>query len=363
MPHDGANWRVKAARGVALRRCSWHRAIRRSRRSTAQNFVRGPNINIGPRAAVINPNMSGRRSAPTSPVGAASARRDVAHACRCPRAWRCVRNYPYSAHIRRTSIPSCGWPSSRRQWRMHRRAVADSRRQWRRAASGKTQGRSRAAMRRRRGFIAPTVPNEIVAEIDSALTDEQADALARRHGMRRIVSQNFPLIGATIGLFRISDGRSFETVRREFAAEGSVRSAQPNSAISSRTRRRRRPRATRHNMRWPSCDCRRRTSSPMATDVRVAVIDSGIDVKHRRTCRLDRRELRCARRQRRPACPRHRHCRRDRGPCAVDGQRAGGAESGDPRLQRNREWRAEQFLRDPEGAGLRRAHGTRRSSI
>src|SRR5207245_1479729 len=52
------------------------------------------------------------------------------------------------------------------------------------------------------GLLGPTIPNEIIAEIDSALTDEQADALARRHGLRRIESQNFPLIGATIGLFR-----------------------------------------------------------------------------------------------------------------------------------------------------------------
>ena len=73
-----------------------------------------------------------------------------------------------------------------------------------------------------------TVANELVAEIDGALTDAQADELARRHGLRRIGSQNFPLIGATIGLFRITDRRAVDVVSRELAADAGVRSVQPN---------------------------------------------------------------------------------------------------------------------------------------
>ena len=73
-----------------------------------------------------------------------------------------------------------------------------------------------------------SVPNELMAEIDGALTDAQADELARRHGLTRLQSQNFPLLGATIGLFRITDRRSVETVRRELAGDGSVRSVQLN---------------------------------------------------------------------------------------------------------------------------------------
>src|SRR6202012_3144976 len=73
-----------------------------------------------------------------------------------------------------------------------------------------------------------TIPNELVAEIDGALSDVQADEIARRHGLRRVQSQNFALIGATIGLFRITDRRSVEVVSRELATEASVRSVQPN---------------------------------------------------------------------------------------------------------------------------------------
>src|SRR5580704_13839870 len=72
------------------------------------------------------------------------------------------------------------------------------------------------------------IANEIVAEIDGTLSDTQIDALARRHGLRRIGSQGFELIGATIGLFRITGGKTVEAASREFAGDGSVRSVQPN---------------------------------------------------------------------------------------------------------------------------------------
>ena len=87
---------------------------------------------------------------------------------------------------------------------------------------GAEKGSSQAAINLR------TVPNELVAEIDGSLSTAEADALARRHGLERIASQNFPLLGGTIGLFRIIDRRPVETVRREFAADGSVRSVQLN---------------------------------------------------------------------------------------------------------------------------------------
>ena len=99
--------------------------------------------------------------------------------------------------------------------------------------------------------------------------------------MRRIESQNFPLIGATIGLFRIADGRSFEAASREFSADSSVRSVQPNFRFFLQQQKTVPAEGDRHNMRWPNCGCRRRTSSPMGLGIRVAVIDSGIDAKHR----------------------------------------------------------------------------------
>ena len=79
--------------------------------------------------------------------------------------------------------------------------------------------------------------------------------------------------------------------------------------------------------------------------------------RHRRqasgTREFDRGRLRCARQQGRPACPRHRRCRRDRGACAADGQRAGGADPGDPRFRRGAERRGKHLVRDPQGPRLR----------
>ena len=77
-------------------------------------------------------------------------------------------------------------------------------------------------------IISRSFANEFLAEIDSALSPTEADELARRHGLTRLSSENFPLIGATVGLFRITDGRPYETARREFAADARVRSLQPN---------------------------------------------------------------------------------------------------------------------------------------
>ncbi len=92
----------------------------------------------------------------------------------------------------------------------------------RKGKGGSDKGGSQAAVNLR------IVPNELVAEIDGALSAAEADELARRHGLERIASQNFPLIGGTIGLFRIVDRRPVDTVRRELAADGSVRSVQLN---------------------------------------------------------------------------------------------------------------------------------------
>src|SRR4029079_11007179 len=72
------------------------------------------------------------------------------------------------------------------------------------------------------------VRNELVTELDGALSTAEAEELARRHGLERIASQSFPLIGGTIGLFRIVDRRPGDTGVGEFAADASVRSVQLN---------------------------------------------------------------------------------------------------------------------------------------
>ena len=146
------------------------------------------------------------------------------------------------------------------------------------SAKGKSSGPRRNAVQT--VLNARTIANQLVAEIDGALSDAQADELARRHGLARIGSQNFPLVGATIGLFRITDGRAVDTVRREFATDASVRSVQLNFRYLLQDQRSEPAEGD------PAQYALARLRLPLAhtlahgANVTIAVIDSGVDVKH-----------------------------------------------------------------------------------
>ena len=122
--------------------------------------------------------------------------------------------------------------------------------------------------------------NELVAEIDGSLSDAQADQLARRHGLTRLQSQNFPLVGATIGLFRITGRRSIEAARRDLASDTGVRSVQPNFRYLLQDQ------AAALSEGDPAQYALGKLRLPEAhglahgVNVTIAVIDSGIDVKH-----------------------------------------------------------------------------------
>ena len=122
------------------------------------------------------------------------------------------------------------------------------------------------------------IANEIVAEIDGALSETQADALARRHGLRRIESRNFELLGATIGLFRVTGNRTIAAASREFAQDGSVRSVQPNLRYALQDQRA----GEGDPARYPQEKLHLTQAHALAegANVTVAVIDSGIDLQH-----------------------------------------------------------------------------------
>jgi len=123
--------------------------------------------------------------------------------------------------------------------------------------------------------------NEFVAEIDGALSATETDELARRHGLMRVSSENFPLVGATFGLFRITDGRPSETVRREFAADGSVRSVQPNFRYVLQDQKSSVP-TEGDPAQYALAKLRLPQAHTLAhgANVTIAVIDSGIDASH-----------------------------------------------------------------------------------
>jgi Subtilase family len=125
-----------------------------------------------------------------------------------------------------------------------------------------------------------TITNQLVAEYDGSLTDLQADALARRHGLRRLESRNFPLIGATIGLFTITDGRSVEAHRRDFAADSSVRSVQLNYRILLQEQQAGPTEGDPAQYVVAKLHLSEAHTLAHGTNVRIAVIDSGIDTSH-----------------------------------------------------------------------------------
>jgi hypothetical protein len=153
------------------------------------------------------------------------------------------------------------------------------------AANSAGGGNGRAASKNRGNALQAalnqrTIANEIVAEIDGALSDAQADQLARRHGLSRLQSQNFPLIGSTIGLFRVTDRRAVETVSREFSTEASVRSVQPNFRYVLQEQKAELTEGDPAQYAVAKLRLPEAHTLAHGANVTIAVIDSGIDVNH-----------------------------------------------------------------------------------
>jgi subtilisin family serine protease len=209
----------------------------------AQTMMHSPSINIAPRITRINPNITGRV---------------LTNVERFPRDPGC-RDADRAGCSNQSSSFSDGGSS--------RKVVKQTRRDNpRRGAQGALNLRF--------------VPNEIVAEIDGPLSPAQADELARRHGLARLQSQTVPLIGGTIGLFRITDRRSVDRASRDFATETGVRSVQPNYRYALQDQK---PALTEGDpAQYALAKLRLPEAHTLAhgANITVAVIDSGIDVKH-----------------------------------------------------------------------------------
>lgn len=244
----------------------------------AQAIMRTPTISVPSRTPTISPSIAAR-------VGPGVAARVVA-VDRGPRAIGIARItarmaptsvLPY-AHYSPNLYPACSAPYRDGDGECLGRpnAGGGGSAQSGKKSAGKGRGNTRLAAVSLRTFA-----NEFVAEIDGGLLMTEADALARRHGLTRISSETFPLIGATFGLFRITDGRTYETVLREFAADARVHSLQPNFRYLLQDQK-----STTPGEGDPAQYALTKLRLPQAhalahgANVTVAVIDSGIDTKH-----------------------------------------------------------------------------------
>jgi subtilisin family serine protease len=258
----------------------------------AQSIMRTPNLNIGSRVPSINPtvtpridpNIAGRadnigvagldRTAPRVTVTTSTMRTRprIGVTSTLPHTRYSPNLYPACSYAYRDSDGEC-----------RDRPVT--------SADGASGGGGKFAKNKNKkdgpGQDAPqaalnprTVTGELVAELDSSLSDAQADELARHHRLERIGSQNFPLLGSTIGLFRIVDRRPVELVSREFAAEAGVRSVQLNFRYLLQDQK---AALTEGDpAQYANAKLRLPQAHTLAqgANVTIAVIDSGIDAKH-----------------------------------------------------------------------------------
>ncbi|MBR1122153.1 S8 family serine peptidase [Bradyrhizobium lablabi] len=256
----------------------------------AQAIMRTPNLNIAPRTPTINPNV-----APRVDLNVAGRTNVVTGVDRTPSR---VNLAPTTPRTTARVNPNATMPVARYSPNLYPSCDAADRDSGG-ECSGKTAdsgggkgtskgGGGKSAKKGKGGgggagsTLASTnrriYPNQIVAELDGALSDTQADELARRHGLVRIESQNFPLIGATIGLFRITDNRPVDVVRREFAAAAGVRDVQFNFRYWLQQQKTSEGDPAQYavtKLRLPQAH-----KLAHGMNVTVAVIDSGIDARH-----------------------------------------------------------------------------------
>ena len=121
------------------------------------------------------------------------------------------------------------------------------------------------------------VPNEVVVEIAGRPSQQQVEALARRHRLTRVESQAFELTNSTMLRGRIADGRSVRDVVRNLASDTTVRWVQPNYlfALQQDTIGGDPAQYTLVKVRLPQAH-----SLAKGDKVLVAVIDSGVDITH-----------------------------------------------------------------------------------
>jgi len=276
MRFDAAHWRMKARRAAwALAAMVLSSMLCAGAELHAQGFMRSPSLNIGARGPTINSN-----------IGPSIAGRAVTNVGRTVTAVRpppprlTARFNPHLPYVRYSPnlYPACGAANRDSDGEcLDADAVVSTAGNGGRSAQKKSGGPRRDVAQ---AVISRTIAGEIVAEIDGTLSDAQADELARRHRLTRIGSQNFPLVGATIGLFRITDRRSLDAASRDLASDAGVRSVQPNFRYLLQDQKAVLTEGDPAQYALPKLRLPEAHTLARGANVTVAVIDSGIDARH-----------------------------------------------------------------------------------
>lgn len=119
-------------------------------------------------------------------------------------------------------------------------------------------------------------PNEVVIEVSGRPSQQEVEALARRHRLNREESQVFELSGTTMFRWTIPDGRNVASVIRSLEADSNILSVQPNYRYILQQSR------TGEGIQYSVAKLKLPRAHELARGARVlvAVIDSGIDAEH-----------------------------------------------------------------------------------
>jgi hypothetical protein len=259
MVHERARWRIRMQRAaLVLVAAALPFAYFDGSPVQAQSIMRTPNINVSSRIPSIGPTVTPRINPNINPNMADRAVLGTSG----------LRTSPPCSAADRDSDGGCSGPASSANG----------------GGTGSGSRKNRNVGPRRDALQAalnlPAIAGQIVAEIDGSLSDAEVEQLARRHRLVRMESRNFPLVDATIGLFRITDRRTVAAVSRELAAEASFRSVQPNfryvlqDQVAALTEGDPAQYAL-AKLRLPQAHGLAR-----GVNVTIAVIDSGIDAHH-----------------------------------------------------------------------------------
>ena len=256
MVQDGVSRRMKTLRRMALATMAALPLIGPAAPEVhAQNMMRSPNLNLNSRVPTFNPNIGGRigagvlleRATPRigivrSPCG--DAYRDNDDQC---------RDQPVK------SVDGGGAGGSQSKIKN----------------SGPRRNNLPVA-----GLVVSAVPDQLVAELDGSLSDARIVELARRRGLVLLGSQKFPLIDATIGLFRITGQRPADAVRRDFATDAGIRNVQFN--LHYRLQDQVAVPTEGDPAQYALAMLRLPQAHTLAhgANVTIAVIDSGVDISH-----------------------------------------------------------------------------------
>ena len=289
MVRMGVNLRTMMPRG-ALPAAGLLLVILGGSAAHAQSVMRSPSLHMDSRVPTINPavtprvnpNMTGRGEVGVTTIGRMPPVRDSGGASSIMRmdprigAGSTLPHARYSHNI----YPACQYANRGPDGECFDRPVTLTDGGNNGASARKGNNRSRNNALPRAAIDLRTVRNELVAEIDGALSSAQADELARRHGLERLASQDFPHLGGTIGLFRIIDQRPAETVRRELATDRSVKSVQFNFRYVLQDQKKALTEGDVAQYAVAKLRLPQAHALARGMNVTIAVIDSGIDVKH-----------------------------------------------------------------------------------